>query len=250
MEKVLKYSVLRYSPSAISGEKINLGILFAEESLGYHSFYYTKNLGRVKHFDDGLNPTILKDFLRGIEEEIAGEWNKEDFDIHKFIKYYINEYRFEKPQAIIYDDFKETMNRLVKTYFRFDFSKEERPSRSDDRNIIANLITTSGVKPRKNEKVKGAFSESITYDIATDDYYVKIFDFDNKDLKRCINTAKMWAWNCNHEKNKQVYIVYRYSERDKRNSQEFSIINRIFSETAAQFVSIDDPHVFQEACAQ
>lgn len=249
MEKVLTYSVLRYSPSALSGERINLGILFAEESTGYHSFYYTQNLGRVKHFDDGLNTTILKEFLRGIEEEVAGDWNKENFSIRKFVKYYINDYKFEKPQAIVYDNLKDTINSLVKTYFRFDFAKEERPSRSDDRNIIANLITTTGVKLRKNEKVKGAFSESITYDIATDNYYVKIFDFDNKDLKRCINTAKMWAWNCDHEKDKSVYIVYRYSERDQRNSQEFSIINRIFSETTAHFVSIDDPHVFQEACS-
>ena len=113
--------------------------------------------------------------MRGIEEEVAGDWNKENFSIRKFVKYYINDYKFEKPQAIVYDNLKDTINSLVKTYFRFDFAKEERPSRSDDRNIIANLITTTGVKLRKNEKVKGAFSENITYDIATDNYYVKIF---------------------------------------------------------------------------
>ena len=35
MEKLLKYSVLRYMPSKLSGEKINLGILFSEENTGY-----------------------------------------------------------------------------------------------------------------------------------------------------------------------------------------------------------------------
>lgn len=33
MEKILKYSVLRYSPSSVSGEKINLGIIFFDETL-------------------------------------------------------------------------------------------------------------------------------------------------------------------------------------------------------------------------
>lgn len=35
MEKILKYSVLRYSPSTVAGEKINLGIIFYDMKSGY-----------------------------------------------------------------------------------------------------------------------------------------------------------------------------------------------------------------------
>ena len=35
MEKILKYSVIRYSPSSVSGEKINLGIIFFDETLNW-----------------------------------------------------------------------------------------------------------------------------------------------------------------------------------------------------------------------
>lgn len=47
MEKVLKYSVLRYSPNIVTGEAINLGILYSDETRGYHSFRYTHNYDRI-----------------------------------------------------------------------------------------------------------------------------------------------------------------------------------------------------------
>ena len=247
MEKVLKYSVLRYSPSILAGEKINLGILFSEESVGYHSFYYTHNFGRIKSFDDEINKSVIKEFLLGIEEEISSELHDSYFDIEKYIKYYINDYKFEAPQVIMYDDLDAVIRRLIKVYFRFDFERSERPDRKADQNIIADLIRATGVTLKKKKRIEGAFNEGITFDIATDNYYVKMFDFDEKDLKRCINTAKTWAWNCNHEKEKPIYIVYRYSERDPERSIEFSIIKRIFEETNAKFISMNDTKLFQKS---
>ena len=240
MEKILKYSVLRYSPSTLSGERINLGILFSEESTGMHSFYYTKNLNRIKSFDDELDKTALKELLIGISKEVEGEWNNTGFDIQKFTKYYINDFKFDRIQAITYETIEKIISELQKVYFRFDFEKNDRPSKNDDQKIIANLIKASGKSLRKNQKVVGAFNEDITYDIATDEYYVKIFDFEDKDLNRCINTAKLWAWNCDHENNKKVFIVYRYSDTDPVKSPKFNIIRDIFKETKAQFISIDE----------
>ena len=247
MEKVLKYSILRYSPSILAGEKINLGILFSEESVGYHSFYYTRNLGRIKSFDDELNKSVIKEFLLGIEEEITSEWQDDYFDIDKYIKYYINDYKFESPQVIMYDDLNAVISRLKKAYFRFDFERSERPDKKADQKIIVDLIRATGVALKKKKRIDGAFNEGITFDIATENYYIKIFDFDDKDLKRCINTAKTWAWNCNHEKDKTIYIVYRYSKREPERSTEFSIIKSIFEETNAQFISMNDTRLFQKA---
>lgn len=129
MEKILKYSVLRYSPSLLSGERINLGIVFSEETTGYHSFYYAQNLSRIKRFDDELDLSVLKELLMGIEEEVEGDWFDKEFSIDSFVKFYINDYRFDDPQAIIYQDLEETITSLKKAYFRFDYSKAERPDR-------------------------------------------------------------------------------------------------------------------------
>ena len=240
MEKLLKYSVLRYMPSQLSGEKINLGILFSEENTGYHSFYYTKNFQRIKNFDDELDKKTLRNFLEEIKEETESEWDKKRFNIDEFVKFYINNFYFEKTASIIYEDLESMVESLKKSYFRFDYAKDERPSKTEDQRILAKLIQSSGTSLYKNKTVKGRFEEDIQYDLMTQHYYIKLFDFDGKNLKRCINTAKTWAWNCNHETKKKVYIVYRYSDKKPENRKEFQIIKNIFDESGARFCSIED----------
>ena len=83
MEKVLKFSVLRYSPSSISGETINLGILFSDETCGFCSFKYAQKLERVLKFDDTLKREELVNLLGGIEEEVSS-CNGQIFDIDSF----------------------------------------------------------------------------------------------------------------------------------------------------------------------
>ena len=45
----LQYSVLRYSPSLLSGESINLGILISTGE--YARFEFTKKMNRIREFD-------------------------------------------------------------------------------------------------------------------------------------------------------------------------------------------------------
>lgn len=130
MEKKLNYSVLRYSPSAISGEKINLGIILCDEESNYREFYFSKKFSRLSSFDDEINLKMVKTLLYGIEEEVSGDlFSYEAFDIEKFTKFYVNDFAFDKPKTISYTDLEDTVSRLKKTYFRFDFEKKERPSK-------------------------------------------------------------------------------------------------------------------------
>lgn len=112
MVKILGYSALRYSP--ISGEKVNLGIIFSEEVTGYRSFCYVQDPGII----DGVDPYALKDLLPGIKEEVEGEWYPEGFSVDSFIKYYINNYKFDVPQIIMYQGFEETIAALKKAYLQ------------------------------------------------------------------------------------------------------------------------------------
>ena len=114
MEKVLKYSIFRYSPYLLPGKETVLGILFSEETTGYRSFYYTKDLTQIQFFDDKLDPSILQDLLIGISEEVK----EEKFDIDSFIKFYINDYKFDKPRIITYQDLEETIATIKKAYFK------------------------------------------------------------------------------------------------------------------------------------
>ena len=236
MEKLLKYSILRYSPSTVSGEWINLGILFSEESLGLNVFNFSRNFARIKKFDDEIEKDVLFDFLQGIKNDVQ---TREDFNIDTFTKFYINNYAFSETCTVIYHELEKTMEDLNKLYFRFDYAKEQRSDKRADQKLLSQMIVSVGKKVLQNKKIEGYYDEKIVYDLVTDDFYIKIFDFDGKDLKKCINSAKAWAWNCNHERNKNILIVYRYSQKELI-EDEFRIIKNIFEETPCHFCNVEE----------
>ena len=118
MKKSLKYSVLKYSHSASSPDKeTNLGILFLEESTGYRFFYHVEDLERIAGLDEKLSKPAIKEFLLGVEEEVSDNWHGNSFDMERFIKYYINDYKFDTPKTVKYDDLDTAIAELIKTNF-------------------------------------------------------------------------------------------------------------------------------------
>ena len=224
MDKILKYSVLRYSPSSIAGEKINLGIIFCDMESGYREFKYSRKFSRLTTFDDEIDLSMVKKLLQGIADDVEGNlftYNK--FDIEQYTKFFVSDFCFEKPKSIYYDDLKEMMERLHKTYFRFEYDKKERPSKDDDKSILEKILLADGKEVRRDEYVFGSCNERIKYDLLTDDVCIKIFDFDDKNLNHLVNSAKTWAWNAMQERTKKVIIIYRYNEEKSKYNKEFKI---------------------------
>ncbi|MDD6441828.1 MAG: DUF3037 domain-containing protein [bacterium] len=241
MEKILKYSVLRYSPSSVSGEKINLGIIFFDETLNYREFRYSKKFSRLSSFDDEININLVKKLLQSIKDEVEGNlftYNK--FDIDEYIKYYVNDFCFDKPKSIKYEVLEEMTERLHKAYFRFDYDKSQRPSKSDDKKLIEQLICTQGKSCKKDFYVYGRCNDKIKYDIVTEDYNIKIFDFEDKQLSLLINNAKTWAWNTMFGDDKKSIIIYRYNDINSKYSTEFKIIMNIFKNAQANVYDIEE----------
>lgn len=241
MEKLLKYSVLRYSPSTVAGEKINLGIIFCDETSNYREFKYTKKFKRLSSFDDEIDISLVKKLLQCIKDDVTGNlFTHNKFDIYEYTKYYVNDFSFDEPKVIRYDDLDEMVDKLNKTYFRFDYEKGERPSKADDKKLIEQLICTNGNRVKKDEYVYGVCNERIKYDFITEDYKIKIFDFDGKNLKRLISSAKTWAWNCMFNDDKKAVIIYRYSESEPKYNNEFKIILDIFAKSKTLVYDIEE----------
>lgn len=242
MKKILNYSVLRYSPLRIAGEYINLGIIFDAGKDEYREFRYSKKISRVTNFDDELDAEVIKQLLRRIKEDVEGNLLTTNyFDINEYTKFFVNAFCFEKPRQISYEDLGETVESLYKLYFRFEFEKEERPTREDDQKIVARIFNESGIKTARNQAVCGAFNDQITYDIVTDDYKIKLFDFDDKDLKRLINSARSWAWIADHDAEDNVMIMYRYSNDGARgHNDEFSVILNILNASKATVMTVEN----------
>ena len=110
----LKYSVLRYSPSPISGEQINLGILICDESTDYREFYSTEKYSRLIAFDDELDIDLIHMLLCGIREVVTDMAKK--FDMEEFIRFYINAFHFDDIKSITYDEMDKTLEYLRITY--------------------------------------------------------------------------------------------------------------------------------------
>ena len=225
-EKVLEYSVLRYSPS--TGERINLGILFNEQQMHFMDFKSTKSLTRLSRFDDEIDISMVKLLLSSIKEEVEGSiFDYKEKNIYEFIKFYENDFSFDPPLSIAYEELDSTIERLMQVYFRFDLPKQKRNSSKEDREFLESVLASSYDCVRKNEKKVGACNEIIRYDYSTKDYNIKWFDFDNKDLAKLIPSVKSWAWNSLNDKDQKTLIVYRYSD-EMESIDEFQIIKRIF----------------------
>lgn len=241
MKKMLKYSVLRYSPSTIAGEKINLGIIFCDMESGYREFKYSKKFSRLATFDDEIDISMVKKLLQGIADDVAGNlFTYDNFDIEQYTKFFVNDFCFEKPKSISYDNLNEMIERLHKTYFRFEYDKKERPSKEDDKSILEKLISADGRDVRRDEYVLGSCNERIKYDLITDDSCIKIFDFDDKNLNYLVNSAKTWAWNSMQETEKKIIIIYRYNEEHSKYNKEFNIIMDILKKSKAYVYDIEE----------
>lgn len=250
MEKILKYSVLRYSPSTVAGEKINLGIMFYDMQSGYRLFKYSKKFSRLASFDDEIDLSMVKKLLQGIEDDVEGNlFTYDNFDIEQYTKFFVSDFCFEKPKAIVYDKLDDMIERLHKTYFRFEYDKKERPSKEDDKSILEKLISADGTNVKRDEYVFGSCNEKIKYDLVTENTCIKIFDFDDKNLNHLVNSAKTWAWNTMQESEKKVIIIYRYNEENSRFQKEFKIIMDIFKKSKAQVYDIEEGmRILQKVC--
>lgn len=241
MGKFLKYSVLRYSPSKVAGEKINLGIIFSDMESDYKEFRYTKRFSRLSTFDDEIDISMVKKLLQSISDDVFGNiFTYNSFDIDQYTRFFVNDFTFEKPKLIEYDDLNETIKKLHKTYFRFEYDREERPSKEDDKAIIAKIISAEGKNVKKDESIYGSCNEKITYDLVTDDYCIKLFDFDGKNLNKLVNSAKTWAWNAMQDDKKKLIIIYRYTEESSKYNEEFKIIMDIFRKSNTRVYDIED----------
>lgn len=241
MKKYLKYSILRYSPSSVAGEKINLGIVVYDDLLGVREFRYTKKFKRLASFDDEIDLKNVKLLLKDIKEELEVSLISDtDFNVENYIKYYNNDFSFDSPKRLEYTSFDETLNQLYRIYFRFDFEKSERPDKADEVRLMEEIIRARSIEYKKNQYVVGDFNERLKYDIITDKYKIKIFDFDGKDLSKLINSVKAWAFNFLHTEDKELLFVYRYSDSEKLKDPHFSIIMSIFKTVNAEIYDIDD----------
>ena len=209
MSNTLQYSVLRYSPSIVSGESINLGVLVTSE--GYAEFFHTNRFSRIHEFDDTLDIETVRILLGSISDEVKGDLTTVNtpFDISKFIRYYCKEYCFSPVICVPYDDLEKKVEDIRRIYLQFDYEKSQRPTNKEALAFLKTILVSQGQRVLSNKSTTGLFQESVRFDITFGNYGIKFFRFGSTmELKQKMNDIKAWAWNCEHYAMVKPVIVY------------------------------------------
>lgn len=240
MERKIEYSILKYSPSLISGESINLGLVVSAVDQPVFKFVGTKRFSRIKEFDDTIDLDALKMLLNSIKEEleVTIENCNSQFDISSFVKFYVNEYHFSRVMQIAYDDFDEIVNDLTRLYLRFDFEKSQRPSHAEELRFMKRILETNKMHFWRNVKEIGRYDERITYDFKIKGYGIKLFWLKGKDLSRLLNDVKAWAWNAEHS-SADLKTVIIYDAEENGENPFLQTIIKIFKSSPAKVFDWD-----------
>ncbi len=230
MKNNIQFSVLSYYPNFLNNENINLGILFHNLLNNEIKFIITKNWNRVTVFDDEIDIDFTKTFLKGIEKECEGNIfnNNETFSLKEYIKFYVNQFRFNQIIEASDPNFEKFIINTSKYYLRHDYEKKERLKISDEIKYIKQLMKSKEIK-YSTKLVLGGFNENISFDYTVKNYGFKNFIFENKNINRQIMTAKAWSHTAYNAKDMKVIFSY---DIEKQNSKEFDIIMNILNENA------------------
>lgn len=238
-ERIVKYSVLRYVPSKIGGEVMNLGVLLCDENSENVRFMCIKKYARLSSFDDELDVADVKELLNSIRNEVDSLSSQGLFEIEQFTRFYKNTFSFDKPKMTSSENFEETCSLIEGLYLKYDKPKKDRPSAAEERKFLEGILKTKKINLKKNVAMVGSCDENIKYDFETEKAYIKMFDYDGKDLSKNISTAKSWAWNGMNSPKKLV-IVYRYSGEDKPSDKNLEIILNVFKTSGVDVCDVTD----------
>ena len=232
----LQYSILRYTPSLVSGEKINLAAVFYYPDTSFREFFSISNWKRVSSFDDSLCIPMLKDILLDMKDEVGTSLINPRFSMKQFCAQYTGELHFDNFESLKDVgalDIDAQIENIKHMYFQFEYEIDSRPKYEDQKRFLTRLLKSKQIDFQKrfltrllkskqidytkNVSQLGKFNESIVYDYIFDRYGVKFFNLNiNKIDNKTINVAKAWAWNCRNLSNDlNIIILYNLDDETR-----------------------------------
>lgn len=209
----LQYSIFRYAPSIVSGEKINLAAAFYYPETGYREFFSVSKWNRVSAFDDTLNIPLLKALMNDIKDEMGTELDNPSFNLRTFCLQYDSEFYFDKCESLVGvlpDELPAQIEEVKKMYFQFEYDSAERPVHEDQKKFLRRLLVSKNVEYTKMPVRAANFGAEIKYDYIFDHYGVVFFDFNVAKIDhKVMNKVKAWVWNAlNATQNIDLLVLY------------------------------------------
>jgi Protein of unknown function (DUF3037) len=210
--KKIFYSVCRYVPDILRDEFINIGVLTYIPKLGKSNFHKTKNLARVKYFDDEVEMDILKALLESLEIQFnlshPPTSNETDDFLKRELVYYVNQVQFSEIRALNSNNITEDINDLYDMYLYYDKKKSERINSDRVRRLVSKLFKQNDYRDidrdplPQNEFNQKPFDFSVY--IKGECTYIKALSFDYKNENRLYNEIKSLLYDLRFFKEKDI----------------------------------------------
>lgn len=195
---ILYYSVLRYIPSSIRMESINIGIAIHVPALKLAHFFKLKNTKRVSAFDDEYDKdffAMTMDSLRydinyPVDEDmkpisLGYESRFDDIESSEFLyaktHYLSNEFQFSPIQTVTTNkhSLMKDIDSLKKTFLYYDRPKSQRVTKAEVRRLLSKSLNSYNLTNlEKSPNIKGDFSDKPIFDYRVGDKYIKAISFD------------------------------------------------------------------------
>lgn len=232
----LVYTILRYAPSLVSGETINLAAIFYCPSTYYREFYTIKNWSRVRSFDDSVSIPMLRDIILDIGDSLDTMLSG-PLDLKQFCAAYHNELHFS--EAITLDDvddkqLNEEIEKIKRLYFPMEYSRADRPRQREQKSFLSRILKAKNVSYKRDKDCIGTYNERIHYDYVFGHFGVKFFNLNKEKITtNTVNSVKAWAWNCYH--NPKIKTIIFFDSANEESPEIKSLINILKASTDLVF---------------
>lgn len=200
--KAIFYTICRYIPDILRGESINVGIVTHMPEVKKVSFHKTKNLSRVRNFDDEIGLDVLKALLESVNYQfntkylLENEKNLENEDLLKQeTSYFINQIQFGDIQVLKSENVSEDIEDLKDMYLYYDKKKSDRIDPQRVRTLASKIVKQSEWRKNvdRNPRKTNTFDQEmfdLSIDMNGNTTYVKAITFDYKDKNKFYNEVK------------------------------------------------------------
>lgn len=244
------YSVLKYIPSEVRMESINVGLAIHIPSQSYSHLFITTNKRRVAAFDDEYDKDFFNMVMDSLSYDINYEVNdlnvnaqrseliKSDIFLETVTGYLANEFQFS-PVTLIKSnlaDLKRDAEDLKDIFLHYDKPKENRITTAQMQRLLSKQMKSCSYNVEKKPKVTNEFGNA-NYDYKINgNTLVRAISFDYKKENALVTGLKTIMYDLEHlhcsEINKVILVCNNNLDTiSDRNRQLYYKFRKIISET-------------------
>lgn len=241
MKKTIFFSICRYIPSLLRGEKLNIGFAYHIPSTGEMGFFASKNIKRILAFDDEIDAEMVNAIYQSLSYDFSTD-NLDDSDdnkilgisdtslLEKKVYNYVNQIQFG--EISVHEDEEsadKTLLDIADMYLYFDKPKGKRMDHLRVQALARKIVKASIYKDSLSKSENSDVFYDNPYDFKIERNgnveYIKGFSFDYQHPNRFYKEMKSYLYDLeklvstDSIKTADIKIVINNTDLEKEHEQ-------------------------------